>query len=247
MWEMTRTGWPQPAATWAQADFDDRLRYLNLRTTLETLLRGTNVRLAVITACSTAQPAPTEEPYTPHAFDGVAQRLLGGGLVVRAAGTAKVGQGRGAAERRDALDHVGVERALREELRAPLDRLERLLEHLDGLGRLPEDLLVDVPGTEEVLALLTRIVEQPRLDLGRAPGKLHRHIDALGGEILARRMHQFGGDDAAGDCGSGTRSRRGCGRPPTNGDGTRSPAAWVTGFSHAVVISAPESKAFCRP
>jgi hypothetical protein len=46
--------------------------------TLETLLRGTNIRLAVITACSTAQPAPDEEPYTPHAFDGVAQRLLGG-------------------------------------------------------------------------------------------------------------------------------------------------------------------------
>jgi hypothetical protein len=46
--------------------------------TLETLLRGTGIRLAVIMACSTSQPAPTEEPYTPHAFDGVAQRLLGG-------------------------------------------------------------------------------------------------------------------------------------------------------------------------
>ena len=30
---------------------------------------------------------------------------------------------------------------------------------------------------------------------------------------------------------------------PANGDGTRSPAACVVGFSHGVVVSAPESKA----
>jgi hypothetical protein len=46
--------------------------------TLEIMLENSNVRLVVMTACSTANPDPAQEPYATRAFDGVAQRLIAG-------------------------------------------------------------------------------------------------------------------------------------------------------------------------
>jgi hypothetical protein len=52
--------------------------------TLEMLLLNSDVRLVVLTACSSAAPTPAEEPYHPRAFDGVAQRMIGGASSVSA-------------------------------------------------------------------------------------------------------------------------------------------------------------------
>lgn len=42
------------------------------------ILRNTDVRLVVFTACASAMPTPEEEPYRIGAFEGLAQRLLSG-------------------------------------------------------------------------------------------------------------------------------------------------------------------------
>jgi hypothetical protein len=52
--------------------------------TLQMLLLNSDVRLVVMTACSSANPTPEEEPYHARAYDGVAQRLIGGGSGVSA-------------------------------------------------------------------------------------------------------------------------------------------------------------------
>jgi hypothetical protein len=46
--------------------------------TLAVLLQNSGVRWAMITACSSANPTPDAEPFHARAFDGVAQRLVGG-------------------------------------------------------------------------------------------------------------------------------------------------------------------------
>jgi hypothetical protein len=46
--------------------------------TLEMPLLNSDVRLVVLTVCSSAAPTPDEEPYHARAFDGVAQRLVSG-------------------------------------------------------------------------------------------------------------------------------------------------------------------------
>jgi hypothetical protein len=46
--------------------------------TLEVVLRTSQVRLVVFTACSSAAPTPNKDPYPVSAFDGIAQRLLRG-------------------------------------------------------------------------------------------------------------------------------------------------------------------------
>lgn len=54
---------------------------------LNTLLRNSNVRLVVLTACSSAAPIPDEMPVKPYsikAFDGIAQRLLSGPSAITA-------------------------------------------------------------------------------------------------------------------------------------------------------------------